>query len=159
MKRSLLTPILLLAAACHNGDADPVVNARHRPPTEASSQEAPGSERVSKAELDEFLDWVVGFRKEQRRINEEIRAHDDDPVEVKMERASANQRMLDELFRGYPFHGTTKGKALERTIFRLSLSGVFHPEPDEVQKLKRKYGATLIDSILEHEARIKERLD
>ena len=99
------------------------------------------------------------LQNERRRVNEEIRASTDDSIEAVTRRAEVHQARVDELMSRQPFGKTPKGRALFDATLRLSKSGVFHAEAEEVAYLKRKHDASLIDSILRHEALIKRRLD
>jgi hypothetical protein len=132
-------------------------------PTEHSASGAAktgaGEAQVTKSQIEAYLDWMVGLREEQFRINEAIRNRGDETTEAMTARLEADKRALTQRMAEAPSRGTKVGDAFELVLGRLSRSGVFYPDEEELEYLRRKLGRPMVDAILEHQDLIAARLN
>ncbi len=124
------------------------------------TQEIPASDqRVTPQELGSFLDWHAEANTLLRRAHSEAMANQNESMEDKIARAKRNAEVGTVLRVREPFKTGTKGTAMRAVLSAFYISGSFHRDEKELAVLRERYGAELIDSIVNQEALFRQKLD
>ena len=151
---------LALAALCALSPAACSNPHKNRPEADAGRPAAVLANQVSKEELATYLDWGVELRNQMIAAMSEARQilndKDNEAFLAMFERRRQEQLAI---MAREPFKGTLKGQAINGVIQALYDSGTYFKDDKELEKVRARYGKELVDSILEHEALIREKLD
>jgi len=117
--------------------------------------------RVTRDELTTYLDWMVEVRNETsaafREAQQDVAQNADTTTMV--EKAQRNRERQMPLLAREPFKGTVKGDAIRNVLQGCYASGTFFRDEKALENLRARYGKALVESILEHEVLIREKLD
>jgi len=143
---------LALAALCALSMAACSNPHKNRPAAATANQ-------VSKEELATYLDWQVEVAKQMKAAMSEARQILNNNMEGYDAAYERNRQEDAAIMAREPFKGTPKGKAITGVLQALYDSGTYSRNEEELEKVRARYGKELVDSILEHEALIREKLD
>ena len=127
------------------------------PRERAAAASAP--DRVSKEEMTSYLGWAIDLREQSNQAREEARRKVDEKDTAGYRAVFERRRKEREaILAREPFRGTPKGQAIGGVLNILYASDTYSRNEQELEKARARFGGPLVDSILQHEPLIREKL-
>ena len=146
------TGYLALAMIC----AVSLIACRNR--QESGQKGEPSPSRVTKEQITTWVDWADELQSQMLAGASEARQKMDDHDALLAMFERRRQEQLEILARE-PLKGTPQGQAIASVVDTVYISGEFVRDEVQLDKWRAKYGKELVDSVLEHEAIIRAKLD